>query len=141
MPISSRFGADFFTVCADFSRFVREINGEKKISLLMIVFSRLVFHGLPPLELPWTPSWDVSWELSWTIPQWQRTGRINLVVDLVEALKGALVGPLVDVVAQVLLRGRQLGDGMGGGRNGCFWGAPILHIYSGKIRRAERGPA
>ena len=26
------------------------------------------------------------------------------------------------------LRGRQLGDGMGGGRNGCFWGAPILHL-------------
>ena len=27
-----------------------------------------------------------------------------------------------------LLRGRQLGDGMGGGRNGRFWGAPILHL-------------
>ena len=26
------------------------------------------------------------------------------------------------------VRGLQLGDGMGGGRNGCFWGAPILHI-------------
>ena len=50
MPIFSRFGADFFTVYADFSRFIRDINGEKKISLLMIVFSRLVFHGLPPLE-------------------------------------------------------------------------------------------
>ena len=51
------FGADFFTVwCrfftvyANFSRFIRDINGEKKISLLMIVFSRLVFHGLPPLK-------------------------------------------------------------------------------------------
>ena len=52
MPIFSRFGADFFTVYADFSRFVRDINGEKKnISLLMIVFSRLVFHRLPPLEI------------------------------------------------------------------------------------------
>ena len=50
MPIFSRFGADFFTVYADFSRFIRDINGEKKISLLMIVFSRLVFHGLPPLD-------------------------------------------------------------------------------------------
>ena len=30
MPIFSRFGADFFTVYADFSRFVRDINGEKK---------------------------------------------------------------------------------------------------------------
>ena len=27
------------------------------------------------------------------------------------------------------IRGRQLGDGMGGGRNGCFWGAPILHFW------------
>ena len=26
----SRFGADFFTVYADFSRFIRDINGEKK---------------------------------------------------------------------------------------------------------------
>ena len=50
MPIFSRFGADFFTVYADFSRFIRDINGETKISLLMIVFSRLVFHGLPPLD-------------------------------------------------------------------------------------------
>ena len=34
------FGADFFTVYADFSRFVRDINGEKKnISLLMIFFT------------------------------------------------------------------------------------------------------
>ena len=28
----SRFGADFFTVYADFSRFIRDINGEKKTS-------------------------------------------------------------------------------------------------------------
>ena len=40
MPIFSRFGADFFTVYADFSRFIRDINGEKKnISLLMIFFT------------------------------------------------------------------------------------------------------
>ena len=39
MPIFSRFGADFFTVCADFSRFVRDINGEKKISLSMSFFT------------------------------------------------------------------------------------------------------
>ena len=32
MPIFSWFGADFFTVYADFSRFVRDINGEKKTS-------------------------------------------------------------------------------------------------------------
>ena len=30
------------------------------------------------------------------------------------------------------LRGRQVGDGMGGGRNGCFGGAPILHVFGGK---------
>ena len=47
----SRFGADFFTVYADFSRFIRDANGEKKnISLLMIFFTAIVFHGLPPLE-------------------------------------------------------------------------------------------
>ena len=40
VPIFSRFGADFFTVYADFSRFIRDINGEKKnISLLMIFFT------------------------------------------------------------------------------------------------------
>ena len=28
------------------------------------------------------------------------------------------------------LRGRQVGDGMGGGRNGCFWGRPeFWHIF------------
>ena len=32
-----------------------------------------------------------------------------------------------DGISDPKLRGRQLGDGMGGGRNGCFWGAPILH--------------
>ena len=29
---------------------------------------------------------------------------------------------------ETCVRGRQLEDGMGGGRNGCFWGDPILHI-------------
>ena len=52
MPIFSRSGADFFTVYADFSPFVRDINGEKKnISLLTVSFSRFVFHGLPPLSI------------------------------------------------------------------------------------------
>ena len=32
VPIFSRFGADFFTVYADFSRCIRDINGEKKTS-------------------------------------------------------------------------------------------------------------
>ena len=27
------------------------------------------------------------------------------------------------------LRGRQVGDGMGGGWDGRFWGAPILHLF------------
>ena len=40
MPIFSRFGADFFTVYADYSRFVRDINGEtKNISLSMSFFT------------------------------------------------------------------------------------------------------
>ena len=41
MPIFSRFGADFFTVYADFSRFVRDINGEK---IKHLVIDEL-FHG------------------------------------------------------------------------------------------------
>ena len=44
VPIFSRFGADF-------SRFVRDINGERKTSPYWWSLSRLVFHGLPPLEL------------------------------------------------------------------------------------------
>ena len=40
VPIFSRFGADFFTVYADFSRFIRDINGEKK----HLVIDDL-FHG------------------------------------------------------------------------------------------------
>ena len=43
MPIFSRFTQSF-------SRFIRDINGEKIISLLIWSFSRLVFHGLPPLD-------------------------------------------------------------------------------------------
>ena len=39
MPIFSRFGADFFTVYADFSRFVRDINGGTNISLSMSFFT------------------------------------------------------------------------------------------------------
>ena len=31
------------------------------------------------------------------------------------------------------LRGRQVGVGMGGGRNGCFWGAPFAS-FCGKMR-------
>ena len=42
MPIFSRFGADFFTVYADFSRFIRDINGEKKKHL---VIDDRFFHG------------------------------------------------------------------------------------------------
>ena len=41
MSIFSRSGADFFTVYADFSRFVRDINGEKKKHLLIDD----LFHG------------------------------------------------------------------------------------------------
>ena len=51
VPIFSRFGADFFTVYADFSRFVRDINGEKKkISLLMIFFT-VSFSRFAPLSI------------------------------------------------------------------------------------------
>ena len=53
------FGADFFTVwCrffftvyADFSRFVRGINGEKENISLSMSFFTVSFHGLPPLEM------------------------------------------------------------------------------------------
>ena len=37
----SRFGADFFTVYADFSRFIRDINGENKKHLVIDE----LFHG------------------------------------------------------------------------------------------------
>ena len=45
------FGADFHGLRRVFSRFIRDINGEKKTSRYWWSFSRLVFHGLPPLEL------------------------------------------------------------------------------------------
>ena len=47
MPIFSRFGADFFTV---WCRFFHGLYGEKKNISLLMIFSRLAFHGLPPLE-------------------------------------------------------------------------------------------
>ena len=48
----SRFGADFFTVYADFSLFIRGINGEKKISLLMIFFT-VSFSRFTPSFIPY----------------------------------------------------------------------------------------
>ena len=41
MPIFSRFGADFFTVYADFSRLIRDINSETK----NLVIDDRFFHG------------------------------------------------------------------------------------------------
>ena len=53
MPIFSWFGADFFTVYADSSRFVRDISGEKKknISLSMSFFT-VSFSRFAPSRLP-----------------------------------------------------------------------------------------
>ena len=48
MPIVSRFGADFFTVYADFSRFVRDINGEKKNISLSMSFFTVSFSRFAP---------------------------------------------------------------------------------------------
>ena len=49
------FGADLFTVYADFSRFIRGTNGEKKnISLLMIFFT-VSFSRFAPLSRVWSP--------------------------------------------------------------------------------------
>ena len=72
------FGADFFTVwCrfftvyADFSRFVRDINGEKKISLSMsfftVSFSRFAPSRLEQAQLGLTPALrtEVHCLLSW----------------------------------------------------------------------------
>ena len=42
------FGADFFTVYGDFSRFIRDINGETKKNLVIDD----LFHGLPPRIFP-----------------------------------------------------------------------------------------
>ena len=44
------FGADFSRFTQSLSRFIRDINGEKKTSRFWWSFSRLVFHGLPPLD-------------------------------------------------------------------------------------------
>ena len=53
-PIFSRFGADFFTVYADFSRFIRDINGEKKKKkniIFTVSFSRFApSRGCPHLH-------------------------------------------------------------------------------------------
>ena len=51
MPIFSRFGADFFTVYADFSRFVREINGEKKNISLSMSFFTVSFSRFAPSRI------------------------------------------------------------------------------------------
>ena len=42
------FGADFFTVYADFSRFVRDINGEKKNISLSMSFFTVSFSRFAP---------------------------------------------------------------------------------------------
>ena len=47
MPIFSRFGADFFTVSADFSRLIRDINGEKKHLLIDDLFHGYFFTVCP----------------------------------------------------------------------------------------------
>ena len=46
--IFSRFGADFFTVYADFSRFVRDINSEKKNISLSMSFFTVSFSRFAP---------------------------------------------------------------------------------------------
>ena len=48
MPIFSRFGADFFTVYADFSRFIRDINGEKKKLVIDDRFLTVSFSRFAP---------------------------------------------------------------------------------------------
>ena len=45
------------------------------------------------------------------------------------ALKHAEALHSEEFARTLLSRGRQVGVGMGGGRNGCFWGAPILHLF------------
>ena len=44
----SRFGADFFTVYADFSRFIRDINGEKKHLVIDDRFFTVSFSRFAP---------------------------------------------------------------------------------------------
>ena len=48
MPIFSRFGADFFMVYADFSRFIRDINGEKKHLVIDMSFFTVSFSRFAP---------------------------------------------------------------------------------------------
>ena len=48
MLVFSRFGADLFTVYADFSRFIRDINGEKKNILLLMIFLTVSFSRFAP---------------------------------------------------------------------------------------------
>ena len=64
----SRFGADFFTVYADFSRLLRDANGEKKHLVIDVSFSRLVFHGLPPLDLVRKRGRNANASVSGTLP-------------------------------------------------------------------------
>ena len=42
------FGADFFTVYADFSRFIRDINGKKKNISLLMIFFKVSFSRFTP---------------------------------------------------------------------------------------------
>ena len=51
MPIFSRFGADFFTVYADFSRFIRDINGEKKKNVIDDRFFTVSFSRFAPSRI------------------------------------------------------------------------------------------
>ena len=46
------FGADFSRFTQSFSRFIRDINGEKKISLLMIFFTVSFSRFAPPRDVP-----------------------------------------------------------------------------------------
>ena len=45
------FGADFFTVYADFSRFIRDINGEKKNLSLLLIFFTVSFSRFAPSRM------------------------------------------------------------------------------------------
>ena len=69
------FGADFFTVwcpffhtvCADFSRFVRDINGEKKSISLSMSFFTVSFSRFAPSRKSWLPCTERV-----KIPQWEK---------------------------------------------------------------------
>ena len=82
MPIFSRFGADFFTVYADFSRFVRDINGEKKnISLSMSFFTVSFSRFGPSRENPaagkYIPPPPMMGRISLKNAFWTRGGGIS----------------------------------------------------------------